>query len=78
MLFVAGTPRRYLLCGAGRASPFWARCSWWTCFLCPQNWQLKFEDYQRRRLMVYFGIRNTPRLRGVRRLSERLRKQQDG
>ena len=60
MLFVAGTPRRYLLrllAGVGILGALFLV----DVLLMPPNWQIKLEDYQRRRLMVYFGIRETPR-----------------
>ena len=55
MMFVAGVPVRYLrnLIIGGR------RCSWCLFLVdmlfAPPNWQIKLEDYQRRRLLVYFG-----------------------
>jgi rod shape determining protein RodA len=55
MLFVAGTPRRYLvrlLAGVGIVGALFLV----DVLLMPPNWQVKLEDYQRRRLMVYFGI----------------------
>ena len=60
MLLVAGTPRRYLLWVLAGAAILGALFLV-DVLLMPQNWQLKLEDYQRRRLMVYFGIRETPR-----------------
>ena len=74
---VRGRHARALPAAAGRRRRrCWAPCSWWTCLFAPPNWQIKLEDYQRRRLLVYFG-------RGLRRLpvrpkaeQERLRKQQ--
>lgn len=54
MMYVAGVPRRYLLRLVGSLAIFG------TLFLvdilfAPQHWQIKLEDYQRRRLLVYFG-----------------------
>jgi rod shape determining protein RodA len=54
MLYVAGAPRRFLIrlvAGVGLLG---------TLFLvdilfAPPNWQIKLQDYQRRRLLVYFG-----------------------
>ncbi len=75
MLFVAGTPRRYLfqlLCGVGILG---------TLFLvdvlfAPPNWQVfKLQDYQRRRLMVYFNQEYTPASNVPKAEQERLRKQ---
>jgi rod shape determining protein RodA len=55
MLFAAGTPKRYLvllLTGVGiLAALFLADVLW----APPGWWQIKLENYQRQRLMVYFG-----------------------
>jgi rod shape determining protein RodA len=55
MLFVGGTPQRYLvrlMAGAGiLAALFLAD----VLFTPPGWWQIKLEDYQRQRLLVYFG-----------------------
>ena len=75
MLAVAGTPRRFLfrlLGGVGLLA---------TLFLvdvlfAPPNWQIKLEDYQRRRLLVYFGKEYTPPAGALPAEVERLRKQQ--
>jgi len=75
MLFVAGTPRRHLvrlvsgvaILGAlGLADVLFA----------PPGWQIKMEDYQRRRLLVYFGKEYTPPPGAPKAELERLRKQQ--
>jgi rod shape determining protein RodA len=55
MLYVAGTPRRYLLRLVGGVGILGALFLVDVLFM-PPNWQVKLEDYQRRRLMVYFGI----------------------
>jgi rod shape determining protein RodA len=55
MLYVAGTPRRYLLRLVGGVGLVGALFLVDILF-APPNWQVKLEDYQRRRLMVYFGI----------------------
>jgi rod shape determining protein RodA len=55
MLYVAGVPRRYLLrlvCGVGVLGALFLV----DVLYAPPNWQVKLEDYQRRRLKVYFGI----------------------
>ncbi len=55
MMFVAGTPPRYLarlLAVVGLLGALFLV----DVLFMPANWRLKFEDYQRRRLMVYFGI----------------------
>jgi len=54
MLYVAGTPRRYLLRLLGGVGIVGALFLVDVLF-APPNWQVKLEDYQRRRLMVYFG-----------------------
>ena len=75
MMYVAGTPRRFLLrllAGVGLLAALFIVD---VLFLSP-NWQIKLEDYQRRRLMVYFGrdYTSTP---GVSKVEfDRLRKQQ--
>jgi len=59
MLFVAGVPRRYLLRLVGGIGILGALFLVDVLFM-PQNWQVKLEDYQRRRLLVYFGINYVP------------------
>ncbi len=55
MLFVAGTPRRFLWQMLGCVGLLGALFLADVLFL-PRNWQvLKLEDYQQRRLWVYFG-----------------------
>lgn len=59
MMYVAGVPRRFLLRLVGGVGIVM------TLFLvdvlfAPPHWQIKLEDYQRRRLQVYFGIRSIP------------------
>ncbi|HEY5914970.1 MAG TPA: FtsW/RodA/SpoVE family cell cycle protein [Verrucomicrobiae bacterium] len=75
MLFVAGTPRRYLaqlLCGVAALG---------TLFLvdvlfAPPNWQVfKLQDYQRKRLMVYFDREYKPASNVPKAEQERLRKE---
>ena len=54
MLLVAGTPRRYLvrlLGGVGLLGVLFVA----DVLFMPAKWQVPLEDYQRRRLMVYFG-----------------------
>jgi rod shape determining protein RodA len=55
MLVVAGTPPRYLvrlvLAGLLLVSLLLV-----DVLLAPPNWRLKLEDYQRRRLLVFFGL----------------------
>jgi rod shape determining protein RodA len=74
MLYVAGTPRRYLLRLLGGV------CILGALFvvdvlLMPPNWQVKLEDYQRRRLMVYFSKDYAP-ANASKAERERQRKQQ--
>ena len=75
MLFVAGTPRRYLLRLLGGVGILEALFLVDVLFASP-NWQIKLEDYQRRRLMVYFGKEYTPPPGASKAESERLRKMQ--
>jgi rod shape determining protein RodA len=59
MLFVAGVPRRYLLRLVGLIGILGALFLVDVLFM-PRNWQVKLEDYQRRRLLVYFGKEDPP------------------
>jgi rod shape determining protein RodA len=75
LLFVAGTPRRYLVrlfSGVGVLGVLFVA----NVLFAPPNWQIKLEDYQRRRLLVYFGKEYTPPPGASRAERERLRKQQ--
>ena len=74
MLFVAGTPRRYLLRLVGAVGILGALFLVDVLF-APPNWQVKLEDYQRRRLLVYFDINYAPP-DASKAERERLRKQQ--
>jgi rod shape determining protein RodA len=74
ILFVAGTPRRYLFRLFGGVGILGALFLVDVLF-APPNWQIKLEDYQRRRLLVYFGTDYAPS--GAPKAErERLRKQQ--
>jgi rod shape determining protein RodA len=75
MLFVAGTPRRYLLRLLGGVGIVGALFLVDVLF-APPNWRVKLEDYQRRRLMVYFGKEDSPPAGASRADRERLRQQQ--
>jgi rod shape determining protein RodA len=75
LLFVAGVPRRYLVRLLGGVGILGALFLVDVLFM-PPNWQIKLEDYQRRRLMVYFGKEYTPLPGATRADKERLRKQQ--
>jgi rod shape determining protein RodA len=74
ILLVAGIPRRYLvrlLGGVGILGALFVV----NVLFAPPGWQIKLEDYQRRRLMVYFGIDYAP-AGAPKAEQERLRKQQ--
>jgi len=74
MLYVAGTPKRYLARLAAVVGILGALFLVDVLF-APPNWRIKLEDYQRRRLMVYFGKDYAPS--GAPKAEiERLRKQQ--
>jgi len=54
MMLVAGTPRSYLFkLGAGVG--FFVVLLLVDVLFAPPNWQIKLEEYQRQRLLVYFG-----------------------
>jgi rod shape determining protein RodA len=55
MLFVAGTPKRYLLRLAGAVGVLAALFLVDVLFAPPGWWQIRLEPYQRSRLLVYFG-----------------------
>ncbi|HTL54293.1 MAG TPA: FtsW/RodA/SpoVE family cell cycle protein [Candidatus Limnocylindrales bacterium] len=75
MMYVAGTPRRFLLRLVGGVGVLGALFLVDVLF-APPNWQIfKLEDYQRRRLLVYFD-RYTPSSDASKADKERLRKQQ--
>jgi rod shape determining protein RodA len=60
MLFVAGTPRKYLArlgIGVGVLAALFLVD---VLFTPPGWWQLKLQDYQRQRLLVYFGADFAP------------------
>jgi rod shape determining protein RodA len=59
MMFVAGTPRRYLLRLAGTVGIL-AALLLVDIFFAPPRWQIKLEEYQRQRLLVYFGVDFAP------------------
>jgi rod shape determining protein RodA len=75
LLFAAGTPKRFLarlLLGVGVVGALFLA----DVLFAPPKWQIKLEDYQRRRLLVYFGKTYTS-LPGAPAVElERLRKQQ--
>ncbi len=59
MLYVAGIPKRYINQLIGAAGILIALLLVDILF-APPNWQIKLEDYQRRRLLVYFGQDGVP------------------
>lgn len=59
MLFVAGVPVRYLWRLIGGAGVLIVLLMVDILF-APPNWQIKLEDYQKRRLLVYFGHDGAP------------------
>jgi len=75
MMYVAGVPRRWLLRLAGGAGLV-AALFLVDVLFAPPNWQIKLEDYQRRRLLVYFGRGYTPPPGASAAEIERLRRQQ--
>ncbi len=75
MLYVAGTPRRYLIRLVSVLGILGALFLV-DVFFAPPNWQIKVQDYQRRRLLVYFGQSYAPPPGASKAERERLRKQQ--
>jgi rod shape determining protein RodA len=75
MLFVAGMPRRYLVRLLGSVGILGALFVANVLF-APPHWQIKLEDYQRRRLLVYFTKADSPPPGASKAERERLRKQQ--
>ncbi len=75
MMFVAGVPGRFLTRLLGIVGILGALFLVDVLF-APPNWQIKLEEYQRRRLLVYFGIQQTPPSDASKVDRERLRKQQ--
>src|SRR5882724_3778801 len=55
MMFVAGTPKKYLLRLVGGVGIFVILFLVDVLFAPPGWWQIKLENYQRQRLQVYFG-----------------------
>jgi rod shape determining protein RodA len=75
MMFVAGVPQRYLVRLVGVVGLLGALFLA-DVLLAPPNWQIKLEDYQKRRLQVFFGIPPTPRPNASKADLELLRRQQ--
>jgi len=59
MMFTAGVPSRFLWRVVGGAAAVVALLLV-DILLAPPQWQMKLEPYQRRRLMVYFGVNFVP------------------
>jgi rod shape determining protein RodA len=59
MLFVAGVPPRYINTLLGVAGLVVGLILVDVLF-APPSWQIKLEDYQKRRLLVYFGLDGAP------------------
>jgi rod shape determining protein RodA len=59
MLFVAGVPPRYINTLIG-ASGVVVGLILIDVLFAPPSWQIKLEDYQKRRLLVYFGLDGAP------------------
>ena len=76
MMYVAGVPKRYLVqltCTVGLLGGLFLV----DVLFAPPNWQLfKLQDYQRRRLLVYFDLDYAPQSGVPKAERERLRKQQ--
>jgi rod shape determining protein RodA len=60
MLYVAGVPPRYINTLLG-ASGVLVGLILIDVLFAPPQWQIKLEDYQKRRLLVYFGLDGVPR-----------------
>ncbi len=75
MMFVAGVPQRYLVRLVGVVGLLGALFLA-DVLLASPNWQIKLEEYQRRRLQVFFGISPTPLPNASKADLERLRRQQ--
>lgn len=75
MLFVAGTPRIYLV-RIGTAVGIFIVLFLVDILFAPPGWQVKLQDYQRRRLLVYFGQSYAPASGASKAEIDRLRKQQ--
>jgi rod shape determining protein RodA len=75
MMLAAGVPKRYLVrlfAGIGILGALFLV----DVLFAPPNWQIKLEDYQRRRLLVYFGADYPAPSHASKAELERLRKQQ--
>jgi rod shape determining protein RodA len=59
MLFVSGVPHRFLMRLLALVAVV-AALFLVDVLFAPPNWQVKLQDYQRRRLLVYFGVDYAP------------------
>jgi rod shape determining protein RodA len=75
MMYVAGTPRRYLLRLLGCVGILAALFLVDVLFM-PPHWQIRLQEYQRRRLQVYFDKGPALRADASKAELDRLRKQQ--
>lgn len=75
MLHAAGAPSRYMRMLLGALGLLGALFIVDVLF-APPHWQIKLQDYQRRRLLVYFGRSYTPPAGASQAEIERMRKQQ--
>ncbi len=76
MLFVAGVPPRYLTTLVGGAALLVVLILVDVLF-APPAWQIKLEDYQKRRLLVYFGMDGAPQNATPAQKAEARRKQRN-
>jgi rod shape determining protein RodA len=74
LMFVAGTPRAYLL-RLGGAVGVLALLFLADVLFAPPGWQVKLQDYQQRRLLVYFGQAYKPRAGATRAELEALKRE---
>jgi rod shape determining protein RodA len=61
MLFCAGTPKKYLMRLVGGLGILAALFLVNVLFTPPGWWQIRLENYQRQRLLVYFGVDFAPK-----------------
>jgi len=64
MMFAAGVPTRFLLKLAGGVGLVIALILV-DVFFAPPQWRIPLESYQRKRLMVYFGVNTVPKTASV-------------
>jgi rod shape determining protein RodA len=76
MMVVAGTPRRFLVMLIGGVAIFGTLILADVLF-APPGWQIKIQEYQRQRLLVYFGADFAPKNATVQEKAEARRLQSD-